>query len=218
MALVLQFSAVFMSNAAQAATKIGIVVFEGVLTSDVTAPIEVFGAATKKSWFSSYEVVVISVDKKVITTEEGLKIVADATIKDDLDLDVLILPSAYDMDPLLSNKSLINFIKKHGNKASWVGTNCSGSSLLAKSGIADGRKITTWAGGEKDLQASFPKVTVLEDINYVVDGKFVTSNGGPVSYEGAYALLALMSSKENAKEIAEYMMFNRVNSKSKAIY
>ncbi len=50
-------------NSAGASSKIGILVFDGFLTSDVTAPIEVFGAATKKAWFSSYEVVVISATK-----------------------------------------------------------------------------------------------------------------------------------------------------------
>ncbi len=51
------------NSASAAASKIGILVFDGFLTSDVTAPIEVFGAATKKAWFSSYEVVIISATK-----------------------------------------------------------------------------------------------------------------------------------------------------------
>ena len=51
------------TSANAASSKIGIIVFDGVLTSDVTAPIEVFGAASKKSWFSDYEVVVISATK-----------------------------------------------------------------------------------------------------------------------------------------------------------
>jgi len=51
------------NSASAASSKIGILVFDGFLTSDVTAPIEVFGAATKKAWFSSYEVVVISATK-----------------------------------------------------------------------------------------------------------------------------------------------------------
>src|SRR6266851_4058094 len=37
---------------ARAATStIGILVYDGFLTSDVTAPVEVFGAASKKAWF-----------------------------------------------------------------------------------------------------------------------------------------------------------------------
>lgn len=70
------------SGSAGAASKhIAVLVWDGVLTSDVTAPIEVFGAASRKAWFSSYEVMVVSAGQnKTVTTEEGLRIVADATI------------------------------------------------------------------------------------------------------------------------------------------
>lgn len=216
--LALQIILIIGSTAAQASTKIGILVFDGVLSSDVTAPIEVFGAASKKAWFSSYHVVTIAIDKKIITTEEGLKMVADTTIRDNLDLDVLIVPSSYTMEPLLKNKALIKFIQDQGKKASWVSSNCSGAYLLSEAGLVDGRNITTWAGGEADLQSKYPKVKVQTDINFVVDGKFVTSNGGPVSYEGAFALLSLMSSPENSKAVADYMMFTRLNPKSESIF
>lgn len=57
---------------------IGILVYDGVLTSDVTAPLEVFGVASRLTWFSDYDVVTISVtDTHTVTTEEGLKIGVD---------------------------------------------------------------------------------------------------------------------------------------------
>ncbi len=208
--LALQFAVMIGSTAAEAATKIGIIVFDGVLTSDVAAPIEVFGAATKKAWFSSYAVVTIAVGDTTITTEEGLKMTADTTIDDDLQLDAIIVPSSYDMEPLLNNNSLISFIQSQGAEASWVASNCSGALLLAQSGLLDGREATTWAGGEADMQASYPDVKVQFDQNVVIDGKFITSNGGPVAYEGAFELLARMSSSENAQEISDYIQFSRV--------
>ena len=106
-------SLLFLSNGAvnAASSRIGIIVFDDFLTSDVTAPLEVFGAATKKAWFSSYEVVLISVGKnKQVRSEEGLMVVADYTIYDDIHLDVLLVPSAYDMDDYLRNKDLIGLI------------------------------------------------------------------------------------------------------------
>ena len=126
----------FVNSASAASSKIGILVFDGFLTSDVTAPIEVFGAATKKAWFSSYEVVVISATKnKEVLSEEGLKIIADKTIYDDLKLDVLIVPSAYEMDSFLKNKYLIEYIKKQNQSASWMASNCSGAFLLGEAGV-----------------------------------------------------------------------------------
>ncbi len=78
--------------------KIGILVYDGVLTSDVTAPLEVFGVASRLTWFSDYDVVTISVtDKPTVVTEEGLNIGVDAWIGDKPQLDVLILTSSYSM-------------------------------------------------------------------------------------------------------------------------
>ncbi|MBL4763033.1 MAG: DJ-1/PfpI family protein [Gammaproteobacteria bacterium] len=201
------------ANVANAASsKIGILVFDGFLTSDVTAPIEVFGAATKKSWFSSYEVVVISAaTNKTVVSEEGLKVIADKTIFDDLELDVLLVPSAYDMDDFIGDKKLIDFIKQQGASASWMASNCSGAFLLAEAGILDGKKATTWAGGEKDLAKAYPKIHVQYDQNVVIGNKVITSNGGPVSYQAAFALLAKLSSEKFSNEISESIQFNRLD-------
>ncbi|MDF1642652.1 MAG: DJ-1/PfpI family protein [Pseudomonadales bacterium] len=199
------------ANAAQ--SKIGILVFDGVLTSDVTAPIEVFGAATKKSWFSSYEVVVISTTKnKEVVSEEGLRIVADKTIYDPIDLDVLIVPSAYEMKPLLTNKDLINYIGNRSQSASWVASNCSGAFLLGEAGVLNGKKATTWAGGESDLLKNYPEIDVQFDQNVVIDKNVITSNGGPISYQAAFALLARLSSEKFAAEISQLIQFDRLKS------
>lgn len=200
-----------LASAANASSKIGILVFDGFLTSDVTAPIEVFGAATKKSWFSSYEVVVISATaNKTVTSEEGLRVLADKTIYDDLALDVLIVPSAYDMDDFVDNDDLIGFIKQQGESAQWLASNCSGALLLGEAGVLNGKKATTWAGGEKRLARAYPEISVQYDQNVVVDQNVVTSNGGPVSYQAAFALLAKLSSDSFAREISASIQFDRL--------
>ena len=200
------------SHVNAASSKIGILVFDGFLTSDVTAPIEVFGAASKKSWFSSYEVIVISAtDNKTVTSEEGLVIVADNTIYDDLKLDVLLVPSAYEMDDFISDENLISFIKQQSQSASWMASNCSGAFLLGETGVLNGKKATTWAGGEKGLAKAYPEIQVQYDQNVVIDDKVMTSNGGPVSYQAAFELLSKLSSETFSQEIAESIQFNRLN-------
>ncbi len=208
----------FATPASAAKSTIGILVFNGFLTSDVTAPVEVFGAASKKAWFSSYEVVVVSATKeRVVRSEEGLRIVADKTIYDALNLDVLIVPSSYKMDGLLKNRDLIDFIKKQSRSASWMASNCSGAQLLGEAGVLDGKQATTWAGGEKALAAAYPKIKVQVGRNVVVDDKVITSNGGPVSYQAAFELLARLSSEKFANEISESIQFDRLRSAFKKV-
>ncbi len=191
--------------------RIGILVFDGVLTSDITAPLEVFGAASKTSWFSNYEIITINVgDKSIIETEEGLSLNVDAYIKDQPEVDVLLIPSRYDMEPLISNKDLITYIQTTAKKVEWLASNCSGAYILAEAGILDGKQATTWAGGESDLAKAYPNVDVKYDRNYVIDGNVITSNGSVVSYEAALVLLEQLSSKSHAQEVKEALQMQRV--------
>jgi len=200
------------SNSTMAAQHtIGILVYDGVLTSDVTSPIEVFGAASKKAWFSNFEVVLISPKpQSFITTEEGLSIKVEHSIRDNLKLDVLLVPSTYDMSPLIANRELISFIQAQAKHAKWVTSNCSGAFLLAEAGILDGLKATTWAGGESALQSDYPAVEVQFDQNVVIDQNVITSNGSVISYQAALILLEKLSNKDYANEIADSIQWSRL--------
>lgn len=200
------------SNPASAGDKrIGVLVFDKVLTSDVTAPAEVFGVATRKSWFSDYEVVFIGVERKsVITTEEGIRLPVDATIYDAPKLDVLIVASAYDMDWLFKNDDLTAFLRSQEKTVTWLGSNCSGAFLYAHAGLLDGYRATTWAGGEAQLQREFPKIKVVFDKNVVVDRNRISSNGGIPSYQSALVMLSMMAGTGKAKTVFETIQLNRL--------
>jgi len=192
--------------------KIGILVYDKVLSSDVTAPAEVFGVATRTSWFSNYEVLLIGVerDTPVVTTEEGIRLSVDKTIYDNPKLDALIVTSSYVMDTLFENKDLTKFLTEQAETVPWLASNCSGAFLYAHAGLLDGYTATTWAGGEKQLQREFPQINVIEDRNVVVDRNRISSNGGIPSYQGALVLLAKMSSERKAKEVFETIQLNRL--------
>lgn len=210
---VLFISTFIMSHGAYAAKKtIGIIAFDGVLTSDITGPAEVFGTATKQSWFTDYEVKFIGINKNpTVTTEEGLTLSVDTNIfEKQEEMEVLLVPSRYDMDPILKNKALISFIQTQAKEVEWMASNCSGAYVLAEAGLLDGKQATTWAGGESDFQKSYPAVKVVEDQNYVIDGSVITGNGSVVSYPVALKLLSLMSSEKLAQEVFDALQLGRM--------
>ena len=71
------------------------------------------------------------------------------------------------MKPLLDNKLLIEFIANRAKTVDWIASNCSGAFLLGQAGLLDGKKATTWAGGEEDLEEAFPKIQVQWNKNVV---------------------------------------------------
>jgi transcriptional regulator GlxA family with amidase domain len=113
MGWVLVFACLVAGRSFAADKQIGVLVYDGVLTSDVTAPLEVFGAASSKPWFSDYEVITIGLNEAAtIETEEGLKIGVDRWVGELPEVEALVLTSSYAMDELLTNPSLIAFIKE----------------------------------------------------------------------------------------------------------
>jgi len=192
---------------------IGIIAFDGVLTAEVVGPAEVFGIASKRDWFRDAKVLLIGIDDRpMIVTEEGLQLAVNATIADDLSLDVLLVPGGNDMSPLLENERLNDFIQKQEESAQWLGSVCAGAFLLGNAGVLDGKQATTWFGGETSLQTQFPAIQVVHDQPVVLDNRRITANGGLVSYRVALVLLGQLSGAEHAKEVYESLGMDRLGS------
>ncbi len=92
---------------------IGIVVFDGVLTSEIIGPAEVFALASQQDWFKGAKVMLLGVEPQpTICTAEGLRLVVDATIDDELALDVLLVPGGSEMAQLLQHERLNTFLQE----------------------------------------------------------------------------------------------------------
>ena len=190
---------------------IGLLAYEGVLLTEVTAPLDVF---VKKdvNGKEMFKVVVIAETDKPIKSEEGLRILPDYTFENTPKLDVLFVPSAYDMHAQVNNKKIIAFIKEQNKHADYVVSNCAGAQLIGKSGIADGKKIVTWIGGGEQLQKDYPNLIVQNDslVTYVEDGKFASSNGNLATYISSLELLEKLSSSEHRKFVESYLYLERI--------
>lgn len=190
---------------------IGILMYDDVLTTELTAPIDVFTKLTEDGK-QLFNVITIAESYDFIVSEEGLKMFPDYTIENAPKLDVLIVPSAYDMTLQVKNKNLVDFIKSQNNNTEYTVSNCAGASLIGASGIADGKKIVTWIGGGVDLQKAYPNLKVQDDgkVSYMEDGKFLSSNGNLASYISSLELLEKLSNKKQRKFVESYLYLDRL--------
>ncbi len=190
---------------------IGLLMYNGVLTTEVTAPADVFTKPTEDGK-QLFNVVTIAENDAPIITEEGLKIVPDYTFKNCPKLEVLFVPSAYDMYAQVHNNKIISFIKEKNKETKYTVSNCAGAQLIGESGIADGKKIVTWIGGGPQLQKDYPNLLVQNDsfVTYVEDGKFSSSNGNLASYISALNLVEKMTGPEHRKFIESYLYLGRL--------
>lgn len=190
---------------------IGLLMYNGVLQSEVVATSDVFSKSTKDGK-QLFNVVTITESEYPITTEEGMRFLPDYTFENCPKLTALFVPSAYDMYAQVHNEKIVNFIKTQNKTTEFIVSNCAGAQLIGKSGIADGHKIVTWIGGGKQLQKDYPNLKVQNDslVTFVEDGKFSSSNGNLVSYISALNLLEKITNTEHRKFVESYLYLDRL--------
>lgn len=190
---------------------IGLLMYNGVLQSEVIATSDVFAKPTEGGE-QLFNVITIAETEEPITTEEGMRFIPDYTFDSCPKLTALFVPSAYDMYAQVHNEKIVNFIKEKNKETTYTVSNCAGAQLIGKSGIADGYKIVTWIGGGEQLQKDYPNLNVQNDslITFVEDGKFSSSNGNLASYISALNLVEKMTSTEHRKFVESYLYLDRL--------
>lgn len=190
---------------------IGLLMYNGVLTTEVTAAADVFTKANEGGE-QLFNVITITETTAPITTEEGLTMIGDYTFKNTPKLDVLFVPSAYDMYAQVHNDNIVTFIREKDKETKYTVSNCAGAQLIGKSGIADGKKIVTWIGGGEQLQKDYPNLLVQDEneITFMEDGKYLSSNGNLASYISALELVEKMTSPAHRKFVESYLYLDRL--------
>jgi transcriptional regulator GlxA family with amidase domain len=190
---------------------IGILMYDKVLMTELTAPMDVFAKHTEDGR-QLFNVITIAENYDLYISEEGLKMFPDYTFSNAPKLDIIILPSAYDMTSQVKNKNLTDFIKTQNGNTYYTVSNCGGASLIGETGIADGKKIVTWIGGGTELQKTYPNLKVQDDskISFIEDGKFMSSNGNLASYISSLELLEKLTSKKHRKFVESYLYLDRL--------
>tara|TARA_Y100000782_G_C10136827_1_gene245314 strand:- start:343 stop:1083 length:741 start_codon:yes stop_codon:yes gene_type:complete len=190
---------------------IGLLMYNGVLQSEVVATSDVFAKPTEAGE-QLFNVITIAETANPITTEEGLHLVPDYTIENCPKLTALFVPSAYDMYAQVHNEALVNFIKQKNEETQYTVSNCAGAQLIGASGIAKGHKIVTWIGGGTQLQKDYPELLVQNDslVTFVEDGKFLSSNGNLASYISALELLEKMTDAQHREFVESYLYLDRL--------
>lgn len=190
---------------------IGLLMYDGVLQSEVIATSDVFSKLTKDGK-RLFNVITITETKQPITTEEGMRFIPDYTFENCPKLTALFVPSAYDMYAQLHNAKIVKFIQTKNKETRYIVSNCAGAQLIGESGIAAGKKIVTWIGGGAELQKNYPNLIVQDDslITFVEDGKFLSSNGNLASYISALELLEKMTSPEHRIFVESYLYLDRL--------
>lgn len=165
--------------------RVGFLVENGTFDSELVAPLDIFHH-TPSHAPPGFSVCTIARSRDPIRTYEGLCITPDFDYASAPPLEILVVPSAErhvreDFD----DPELIAFVTARAPTAKWVISLCDGAFVLAKAGVLDDRRCTTFPGDIAKLRERYPKAQVLDNVSFVVDRNVITSVGGAKSYDPA---------------------------------
>ena len=195
---------------------VGIFIFDEVEVLDFAGPFEVFsrtrllkGAESRRSNDSApFNPFTVSIDTKPLSATGGLKIIADYTFNNCPKIDILIVPGGYGTRTLLNNESLLKWIKAVSDKANITASVCTGSLLLAKAGLLEGKRATTHWGAIEALKSISKDIQVITE-RRVVNDEIITSAGVSSGIDMAFMIVENLYGEQVASDTSKYIEFHR---------
>lgn len=179
--------------------QVGMLLFPKLTQLDLTGPYEVF------SRMPDTQIFLLSPSLAPIASEKGLTILPDTSFENCPSLDVLFVPGGPGINSLLNDSVYINFLQNQAQKVKFVTSVCTGSLVLAASGLLDGYKATThWLS--LDLLAEFD-VKVIEE-RVVIDRNRITGGGVTAGIDIALTITNLLFGENVAKSIQLSIEYN----------
>jgi transcriptional regulator GlxA family with amidase domain len=155
---------------------VAMLLFADVEVLDFAGPFEVFAAARNES-DQPYTTIFTVAEHPEIRCHGGLRVIADAGFDSCPACDVLIVPGGPGARKHTEGQeSMIGFIASQTGTAQVIASVCTGSFLLARAGLLDGRRATTHSGRLSLFAAEFPAVRV-ENEKIVDEGQIITAGG-----------------------------------------
>ncbi|MEZ2126918.1 MULTISPECIES: DJ-1/PfpI family protein [unclassified Sinorhizobium] len=148
--------------------RLGILVFPHVQQLDLTGPYEVFASA------KSAEVDLVWKTDDPIVSSTGLRLQPTMTFAECPPLDVLCIPGGVGVNVLLTDETVLDFVREQARAARFVTSVCTGSLVLGAAGLLRGRRATThW--NALDFLPCFGATPVEGRV--VQDGNLITAGG-----------------------------------------
>ena len=197
---------------------VGFLAINGVYNSELMAPYDIF-QHTIFHTDPAMETFIVSPTLDPIVTFEGITIAPHYSFENAPNIDVLVVPSAeHNMDTDLEDENLINWVKRVGTDAQYVMSLCDGAFILAKAGLLDGLKTTTFPTDIDRFKETFPHLDVYRDISFVHDGKAITSAGGAKSYDPSLYLVEYLYGQKAAIGVGKGLVIDWKLSEIQSIY
>lgn len=175
---------------------IGLIAFPGANLLDLSGPAQVFATAAEQAAMLSgsgeppYRIVLLSSAGGLVETSSGIAM--DTSPLDRFspgDFDTVLVSGGHGAEAAAADDPLIRWLQAAARGSRRVGSICTGTYVLAATGLLDRRRVAThWAYCD-DLQRKYPTLAIERDAIFVHDEPFWTSAGVSAGMDMALAMV-----------------------------
>lgn len=172
--------------------RITIFIYDKLAAQDAVGPYEVFRCVP------GWEVTFAGLRPGEVRSEGGLGLLADRSLDQVTETDVVLVPGGIGSDELLGNETVLSWLREIDAGTKWTTSVCTGALLLGAAGLLDGKRATSnWLALDE-----LPKYGVVETGGrWVEDGKTITAAGVTAGIDMALHLVGREAGPEVAQAV-----------------
>lgn len=167
--------------------RMAVLVLAGVSAIDLGVPVQVFGAesnsvgqvpgtaTTAGGW--PYSVTVCGVEPGTVTGADGLSFAVDHGLEALAEADTILIPGASSAVAGEAPAAVIGGLLTAFERGARIAALSTGTFVLARTGLLDGRRATTHWSTAQALARRYPTIDVDENVLFIDEGQLLTSAG-----------------------------------------
>jgi transcriptional regulator GlxA family with amidase domain len=172
---------------------------------DFVGPWQVFAAAVAGS--PGERMLTVAERSAPVRCEMGMRVLPNHTYGDAPALDVLLAPGGSGARREISNPATTDWLRATAARCTWLTSVCTGTFLLAGTGLTAGRRVTTHHQFLDRLR-TLGGAEVVEGVRFVRDGNLVTAAGVMSGIDMSLWLVEQLYGPEVARRTRDYIAYD----------
>lgn len=191
--------------------RVAVALFDGFTVLDVYGPVQAFASARiprpDGSWLRLFEIITLAEKAGPVKSGEGPTTHAGYAFAEAPAYDILLVPGGFGTRQAVNNAPLLLALTAASRRAAVTTTVCTGSALLARTGLMDGRPATSNKVAWDWVVQQGPRVRWRRKARWVDDGDLITSSGVSAGIDMALSVVARLHGVDMARQSAGFMEY-----------
>lgn len=198
--------------------KVGALLFPDFELLDIYGPLEMFGMLQDRVLLNQVAITMLAEKAGEVKSAQGPKGVAEMSLREVGDIDIFLVPGGPGTRKEIHNGALIDSLRELSARAQFVASICTGSALLAKAGILDGKYATSNKLAFDWVRSTGPNVKWIKEARWVEDDRFFTSSGVSAGIDMSLGLIQHLFGRDISLEVARRTEYVWSEDKSKDLF